>query len=53
MAKTSKSGKSGARNRKQVLLVASGDLRLSANQTCWPEQEKVEAALSQAVREAG
>jgi hypothetical protein len=53
MAKTSKSAKSGARNRKQVLLVASGDLRLSANQTCWPEQEKVEAALSQAVREAG
>ncbi len=30
---------------KTVLLVASGDLRLSANQTCWPAQQAMETAL--------
>jgi hypothetical protein len=39
--------------KNQVMLVASGDLRLSANQSCWSEQEKMEQALSQAVTEAG
>ena len=29
----------------EVLLVASGDLRLSANQTCWPAQADMEAKL--------
>ena len=24
----------------EIILVASGDLRLSANQTCWPAQEE-------------
>lgn len=38
---------------KQVLLVASGDLRLSANQTCWPEQQTMERALAKAVGTAG
>jgi L-fucose isomerase-like protein len=38
---------------KQVLLVASGDLRLSANQTCWPEQHKMEQALGKAVKAEG
>lgn len=28
-----------------VYLVASGDLRLSANRQCWPAQEKMESAL--------
>ncbi|MGV3773218.1 MAG: L-fucose/L-arabinose isomerase family protein [Verrucomicrobiales bacterium] len=37
----------------QVLLVASGDLRLSANQQCWPEQEKMEAALGKALEAEG
>ena len=38
--------------KKQILLVASGDLRQSANQKCWPEQEKMEIALGAAsVRE--
>jgi len=37
----------------QVLLVSSGDLRLSANQTCWPAQEEMERALGQAVADAG
>ena len=38
---------------KQVLLVASGYLRLSANQTCWPEQQKMEQALAKAVKAEG
>ncbi|HLA83918.1 MAG TPA: fucose isomerase [Thermoguttaceae bacterium] len=38
---------------KQVLLVASGDLRLSANQTCWPAQKAMEDALATAVKAAG
>src|SRR5687767_6554896 len=32
-----------------VYLVASGDLRLSANQKCWAEQTKMEGALAKAV----
>jgi hypothetical protein len=39
--------------KKQVLLIANGDLRLSANQKCWPEQEKMERALSHAVAQEG
>jgi hypothetical protein len=39
--------------RRQVQLIASGDLRQSANQVCWPEQEKMEQALSAAVAEQG
>jgi hypothetical protein len=38
---------------KQVLLVASGDLRLSANQVCWRAQQEMEEALAKAVTEAG
>ncbi len=40
-------------SRKQVLLAASGDLRLSANQTCWPKQKEMEDLLAKAVAEAG
>ncbi len=36
-----------------VYLVASGDLRLSANQKCWPEQAKMEAALTRALAAEG
>ena len=39
--------------RKQVLLVANGDLRLSANQKCWPEQEKMEKALTNSLADLG
>ena len=39
--------------KKQVLLVASGDLRLSANQKCWPAQQAMEEALSRAVSRFG
>lgn len=38
---------------KQVQLVASGDLRLSANQKCWPAQRAMEEALGAAVAAAG
>jgi hypothetical protein len=31
-------------------LVASGDLRASANQACWPEQARMEASLERALR---
>ena len=36
--------------RKQVLLVASGDLRLGANQTCWAAQNQMESELAEAVK---
>lgn len=36
-----------------VLLVASGDLRLSANQVCWPAQKAMEEALTAAVAAEG
>jgi hypothetical protein len=39
--------------KKQVLLVASGDLRLSANQQCWQAQKAMEDSLAAAVAEAG
>ncbi|HEX4487808.1 MAG TPA: fucose isomerase [Terriglobales bacterium] len=36
-----------------VFLVASGDLRLSANQVCWPAQEQTEKAFIKAVQKLG
>jgi len=39
--------------KKQVLLVANGDLRLSANQRCWAAQVEMEQALERAVTDAG
>ena len=36
-----------------VHTIASGDLRLSANQTCWPAQQKLEADLTAAVTAHG
>ncbi|MFO0896029.1 MAG: fucose isomerase [Pirellulales bacterium] len=39
--------------KRQVLLVANGDLRLSANRNCWAAQQEMEAALAQAVSESG
>lgn len=38
---------------KQVLLLASGDLRLSANQNCWPAQQEMEKSLGEAVAAEG
>jgi len=37
----------------QVILVASGDLRLSANQMCWPAQEDMERRLTAAFAAEG
>ena len=39
--------------RKQVALIANGDLRLTANQACWAEQSKMEQVLQAALAEAG
>jgi len=36
-----------------VFVIANGDLRLSANQKCWPTQERVENAVMQAIRSFG
>ncbi|MCZ2075550.1 MAG: fucose isomerase [Bryobacterales bacterium] len=36
-----------------VILIASGDLRLSANRMCWPAQQKVEDAVVNAIRREG
>ncbi len=36
-----------------VILIASGDLRLSANQVCWPAQQKAEDAVTAAIRREG
>ncbi len=36
-----------------VIFIANGDLRLSANQKCWPAQQKVEQDLVQAVQRFG
>lgn len=33
--------------------MANGDLRLSANQKCWPEQAKMEAVLTKALKHEG
>ncbi len=36
-----------------IFLVASGDLRLSANQECWPAQERTEQAVIAAIEREG
>jgi hypothetical protein len=38
---------------KTILLVASGDLRQSANEVCWPAQHAMEQALAAAVAKSG
>ncbi len=38
---------------KDVVLVTSGDLRQSANQMCWPAQEKMERQLTEAFEREG
>jgi hypothetical protein len=39
--------------KKHVYLVASGDLRASANQECWPAQKEMEDALTRAIEAEG
>ena len=36
-----------------VIVIASGDLRLAANQMCWPAQARVEEAVMNAIRREG
>src|SRR5216110_2339425 len=38
---------------RHVYLMSNGDLRLSANQKCWPEQAKMEAVLTKALKAEG
>ena len=38
---------------RDVVLVASGDSRLAANQRCWPAQEALEAAVAAAFSDSG
>ncbi|MEZ5392564.1 MAG: hypothetical protein R2724_06705 [Bryobacterales bacterium] len=38
---------------KEILLVANGDLRLSANQKCWPAQHETEEKLTAAIAKLG
>ncbi len=38
---------------RHLYLVSNGDLRLSANQQCWPEQAKMEAILTKALKAEG
>jgi L-fucose isomerase-like protein len=38
---------------KTPIIIANGDLRLAANQKCWPAQERTEAAVMGAIRAAG
>src|SRR5687768_6707425 len=48
------SGSGGRKlKRKQVQLIANGDLRLSANQVCWPAQQAMEEQLQRAVAARG
>jgi hypothetical protein len=36
-----------------VILIANGDLRLAANQKCWPAQSRVEDAVTKAIQRFG
>jgi hypothetical protein len=38
---------------RHVYLMSSGDLRLSANQKCWPEQLKMEVSIARALKVEG
>jgi hypothetical protein len=38
---------------RRLLLIANGDLRLSANQKCWAEQAKMEALITRAIEAEG
>ena len=50
---TPKPPKAPRLGRRQVQLIASGDLRPAANRKCWPEQAKMEQALGAALADAG
>ena len=39
--------------KRQIQLVANGDLRLAANQKCWSAQAEMERSLREAFNDAG
>src|SRR4051794_34168327 len=39
--------------KRQIQLIANGDLRLSANQKCWAEQERMEQKLTGVLADMG
>jgi len=41
------------KGNKEVLLVASGDLRIAANQNCWATQNEMEQLLTKAIEKLG
>jgi hypothetical protein len=43
----------GRQQKKEVVLITSGDLRQSANEICWPQQEELERNLTRCFREQG
>src|SRR5690242_7116117 len=45
--------KTACLGKKEVTLVANGDLRLAANQKCWPAQLEMEKQLGKAVAACG
>ncbi|MCI0335656.1 MAG: fucose isomerase [Planctomycetes bacterium] len=53
MIKNTPSPTTPERSENGVYLVASGDLRLSANRQCWPAQQEMEQALAKAVDRFG
>ena len=50
---TTKTGQTTRVKKNQVLLVANGDMRLSANQNCWSAQLEMEQSLAAAMAAAG
>jgi hypothetical protein len=51
--KATQGGGNSKQGSRTVVLVASGDLRLSANQVCWPAQAAMEKALTAAIEAEG
>ncbi len=47
------SRKNPSKSEKTVFLIASGDLRESANEVCWAAQQEMEAELRSAIRSLG
>jgi hypothetical protein len=45
--------KTKPKRARQIYLVANGDLRISANQKCWPEQARMEEILTKAFAAEG
>lgn len=53
MSSRSDSKKTATLPKKSAYLIASGDLRLSANVTCWPAQRALEASIREAFAATG